>query len=226
MNEELIGCVSVPNVFDDLTTEQVLTSQMVEGVHLDKVAEMDQTTRNHVARLLLKVTVLELFEWKFMQTDPNWGNFLFDSSKQVLHLIDFGACRPYKKSFIDLYMELVWASANRDREKLAEVSQSLGFLTGQENEEMMNAHIDAGLVVGEPFYSDLPFDFAKSNMSQRLGKYGEIFAAHRLTPPPREAYSLHRKLAGAFLACIKLRATIQCRDILEETYEKYKNGIK
>lgn len=44
---------------------------------------------------------------------------------------------------------------------------------------------------------------------------------YRLTPPPKEAYSLHRKLAGAFLLCIKLRANIPCRDILEATYNSY-----
>jgi len=31
-----------------------------------------------VARLMLRCTINELFDWRFMQTDPNWGNFLFD----------------------------------------------------------------------------------------------------------------------------------------------------
>lgn len=37
-----------------------------------------QEVRNHVARLMLRCTINELFGWRFMQTDPNWGNFLFD----------------------------------------------------------------------------------------------------------------------------------------------------
>lgn len=29
------------------------------------------------------------------QTDPNWGNFLYDPEAHMLHLIDFGAAREY-----------------------------------------------------------------------------------------------------------------------------------
>lgn len=29
--------------------------------------------------LLLRLTLRELFDWHFMQTDPNWGNFLYDN---------------------------------------------------------------------------------------------------------------------------------------------------
>ena len=97
----------------------------------------------------------------------------------------------------------------------------LQFLTGEESPEMLAAHTGAGLVVGEPFVSDAPFDFAKSDLTSRIGAHGQVFADNRLTPPPREAYSLHRKLAGAFLACIKLRAVIPCRDILVDTYSNY-----
>lgn len=46
----------------------------------------------------------------------------------------------------------------------------------------------------------------------------------RLTPPPREAYSLHRKLAGAFLMNIKLKAVIPCRDILQDVHDRYSFG--
>lgn len=86
---------------------------------------------------------------------------------------------------------------------------------------MLFAHVETGLVVGEPFLKNDPFDFANSNLTKRISHYGNVFMKYRLTAPPTEAYSLHRKLAGAFLLCIKLKAVIKCRDILEDTYKAY-----
>lgn len=48
---------------------------------------------------------------------------------------------------------------------------------------------------------------------------------HRLTPPPKEAYTLHRKLSGAFLTCKKLEAKISCRAAFMDIYNNYKFGV-
>jgi hypothetical protein len=48
-------------------------------------------------------------------------------------------------------------------------------------------------------------------MTKRINALGMVMLKERLTPPPKEAYSLHRKLSGAFLTCIRLRASIHCR---------------
>lgn len=42
-----------------------------------------------------------------MQTDPNWGNFLYDETTTTINLIDFGAARDYPKSFVDDYLRMV-----------------------------------------------------------------------------------------------------------------------
>ena len=220
-DETLRARAYVPRVFQSLSTAQVLCSEFVRGIPIDKAESLSPATRNAIARTLLYITIQELFVYRLMQTDPNFSNFLYDHEAKRINLIDFGATREYSKEFVDGYMTLVWAAANRDKESLINVSKKLGFLTGDETAEMLHAHVEAGMVVGEPFLTDEPFDFAGSKLTTRISQYSGTFMKHRLTPPPSEAYSLHRKLAGSFLLCIKLKAQIPCRDMLAQVYESY-----
>ncbi len=212
----------VPDVFEDLTTELILTTSYAPGGTIDKVSHLDQDERNRIGRTILYLTMQELFEWRLMQTDPNWGNFLYDAGTGTTTLIDFGATREFPKDFVDGYLRIVWASANRDEETLMKQSRKMGFLTGEENELMLNAHKLSGFTVGEPFWNDEPFDFQGSQISTRMGEHTSVFLRHRLTPPPEEVYTLHRKLAGAYMLCIKLGAKIQSRDMLEAVVANHK----
>ena len=104
----------------------------------------------------------ELFEWRFVQSDPNFANYLYDHPRRMINCIDFGASREYSKEFVDGYIELVWAAANKDRETLLYASRKLGFLTGDEHQDMTSAHVEAALIVGEPFINHEPYDFGNS----------------------------------------------------------------
>ena len=44
---------------------------------------------------------------------------------------------------------------------------------------------------------------------------------HRLTSPPEESYSLHRKLSGAYLSCMKLKAKVPCKQLFHTLYDQY-----
>jgi aarF domain-containing kinase len=118
---------SVPKIYTELSTKRVLTSEWVDGIAIDKTVQLSQSTRNDLARTVLTMTIKELFEWRFMQSDPNYGNFLFNVDKNMINLIDFGAARKYSKSFVDGYMKLVWAAANNDKDTIYSVSKDLGF---------------------------------------------------------------------------------------------------
>jgi aarF domain-containing kinase len=171
----------VPNVIEELTTEQIITSEYSPGGTIDKVSHLDADERNRIGRHILYLTMKELFDWRFMQTDPNWGNFLYDFGTQQTTLIDFGATREYTKSFVDGYLRIVWASANRDEDTLMEQSYRMGFLTGDESEAMLRAHKLSGFTVGEPFWTnDEPFDFQQSKISTRMSEHTSVFLKDRL----------------------------------------------
>ena len=62
----------VPEVVPHLSTRRVLTTTWLPGVAIDAVTEdgvagLGQEDRNRIARKLLKLTLKELFEWRFMQ---------------------------------------------------------------------------------------------------------------------------------------------------------------
>ncbi|KAG6552285.1 hypothetical protein Mapa_006138 [Marchantia paleacea] len=213
--------IHVPAVIDEFCSKCVITSELVPGVSIDKVAQMDQSIRNEVGEKLLRLTLKELFVFRFMQTDPNWGNFLYDDTTHTINLIDFGAARDFSKKFVDDYLRMVLACANKDRDQVLEMSIKLGFLTGEEARTMMDAHTQAAFVTGEPFSKPGPFDFRATNMTRRVSELGATMLRERLTPPPDEAYSLHRKLSGAFLACVKLGAVFPPRDMLLEFSRDY-----
>ncbi|KAF3563184.1 hypothetical protein DY000_02010819, partial [Brassica cretica] len=211
----------VPRVVDELSSKKILTTELISGVPIDKVASLDQETRDYVGRKMLELTLKELFVFRFMQTDPNWGNFLYDQPTKTINLIDFGAARDYPKKFVDDYLRMVMACANKDIKGVIEMSRRLGFLTGDEPDVMLDAHVQAGFIVGLPFAEPGGYAFRTNNITSSVSNLGATMLKHRLTPPPDEAYSLHRKLSGAFLACIKLGATVRCRDLLLQVYEKY-----
>lgn len=218
--------LSVPRVIPELSTTRVLTTEFAQGGTIEKVSNLDQEERNRIGRAILRLTMKELFVWRFMQTDPNWGNFLYDMGTGTTHLIDFGAAREFSKEFVDGYLKIVKSSADHDTETLMDVSHQMGFLTGEENDIMLEAHKMSGFTVGEPFATDEAYDFGRSGISARLSGHSSAFLQHRLTPPPPEVYTLHRKLAGAYNLCIKLGAIIPCRDLLDDIVENHVDGVE
>uniref|UniRef100_A0A1B6HZJ3 ABC1 atypical kinase-like domain-containing protein n=3 Tax=Homalodisca liturata TaxID=320908 RepID=A0A1B6HZJ3_9HEMI len=213
----------IPRIIDNLCTPQILTTELIEGVPVDKCQDMDEPTRKHICQLVMQLCLRELFQFRYMQTDPNWSNFFYNVDTRQLILLDFGASRTYDKFFMDQYIQVIRAAADGNKDRVLEISREMGFLTGYESKIMEDAHANAVLILGEVFLQEMgEFDFGAQDTTKRIQQLVPTIITHRLCPPPEEIYSLHRKLSGVFLLCSKLKVKMNCRDMFLEVYENYK----
>ncbi|KAF9007062.1 ABC1 family-domain-containing protein [Cyathus striatus] len=211
------------------STNTVLVMERVNGVSVGEAnaMQLSQSDRNQIAAGIVELCLKELFEFRAMQTDPNWTNFLWNSETRQIELVDFGATREYTKEFMDNWLRLLQAAASADRDACVEWSLKLGYLTGKEDEVMLNAHVDSMLLTATPFRDSTPqpFSFGPgtkwAEITSEIREHIPVMLHHRLTPPPRETYSLNRKLSGAFLLASRLQATIDTKAIWDKITDRY-----
>jgi len=131
---------------------------------------------------------------------------------------------------MDSWLRLLQAAAVGDREACAKWSLELGYLTGAENETMLNAHITSTILLAEPFKASTPQPVAFgpgtpwSDTTAQIKSFIPVMLKNRLTPPPKETYSLNRKLSGAFLLASRLGARVNTKVLWEGVIEKYQFG--
>lgn len=213
---------TVPEVIDEASGKQVLTMEYMEGIAVTKVRNFTQEQKDWIGTQILRLCLREIIEFRYMQTDPNWTNFLYNARTNKLELLDFGASREYPATFIELYTKVLDAASRKDRNACRDLSIQLGYLTGYESKLMTNAHIDSVMTLAEPFMESAPdlYDFENQTITDRVRSFIPVMLRERLSPPPEETYSLHRKLSGAFLLCARLGSRVRCKDLFQDALVK------
>ena len=154
--------IDVPQVIADRCGERVLTTGLVDGLHLDPWLRTDppQAARDHAGQQLYDLFVNSTLKLRRLHADPNPGNYLFRPDGSLI-VIDFGCVKEISMRFAEPLPRVLKAYHDDDPEALFAVYGELGMLHGADKgrlyEEILRPF---GRWLTEPLRHD-HFDFAR-----------------------------------------------------------------
>ncbi|GAB2909402.1 ABC1 kinase family protein [Rheinheimera gaetbuli] len=207
----------LPETVPGLNTANILAMTFVAGVPVESLTQHSQVERDRVMALLFSLLFRELFEFKLVQTDPNFANYLYNSDTQQLVLLDFGACRQYSERFSQAYRALFSAALASDSAAMEQALTDIGFFSQHIVPAQKQAVLQLVGLACEPLMQDQAFDFGSTDLALRLREAGTALSLQQnyWHAPPADALFLHRKIAGMYLLAARLKARVNVRNLLQ-----------
>ena len=205
----------LPEIYDDLTTNNVLAMSFVTGSPIESLESGSQEDRDRVITLLMSLLFREIFEFRLIQTDPNFANYQYDSETGKLILLDFGATREYSSDIADAYAGLMLAATKNDRDGIEAGAEAIGFFEKDIKPEQQATVVDLFVQACEPLAYDGVYDFGTSKITEKVKDAGMKLSMEQdyWHTPPADALFLHRKLGGLYLLAVRLRARVNVREL-------------
>lgn len=232
----------VPLYYEAYCADKVLVMECIQGFDVmhEKVQSLSQARRNTLAESMLELFFKEAFEWKLMQTDPNFGNYrilIDDCPEQSNHtdrlvLLDFGAVHDLPTSFCRSLKQTILSAQSGDVEQVIEGLVALNCLRSTDSRLVKQSFAKFCQYILEPFhnsYADVPayaldgeeYDWKNSRLLKRAGKIGsQSMLVKGFAVPPSEFMLMVRKLTGVFTFVSALGAKTQSAHLLNKYREK------
>ncbi|PMO38114.1 MULTISPECIES: ABC1 kinase family protein [Vibrio] len=206
----------VPKIHTESCSDSVLAMEFIDGSPIEQIEHYDQSTRDFVMHSLLELLFRELFEFKMVQTDPNFANYLYIENTRQIGLLDFGATREYSEQFSTGYRQAFASVVNNDEQGLNGALEQIGFFSQTILPAQRQAILDLVKMACEPMLVDEPYDFKASGLAQKLREAGTILSMEQeyWHTPPADALFLHRKIGGMYLLAARIGAKVNIRQLV------------
>jgi predicted unusual protein kinase regulating ubiquinone biosynthesis (AarF/ABC1/UbiB family) len=130
--------VVVPDVYDDLSNDRVVVMEYVDGVKIDRVAELDEqgVDRTELVRRLERAYITMIVEEGTFHADPHPGNLAVQSDGSIV-FYDFGMTGRLGPQTRDRLLDVYVAVARDDVDAIMDAFVAIGALDPNANRELM-----------------------------------------------------------------------------------------
>jgi len=118
--------IHVPEPLDELTTRRLLTMTWLDGRRLLTLKEAPLERRNRVAETMFRCWYVPFYRYGVIHGDPHLGNYSITEDDGV-NLLDFGAIRVFRPSFVGGVIGLYDALRTGDRDQAVAAYEAWGF---------------------------------------------------------------------------------------------------
>jgi len=209
--------LTVPAVHEEHSTAHIIATDFAPGVAVDQLTRpgVPQAQRDHVAAALSRLSVHEFFRMRLVQTDPNFGNYLFDAATGRVALIDFGATESVSDARVEQLRELGRALRDADVPRLTAAALAAGFIAREDPQAQTQGVIAMLLMAGAPLQQRGAYDFGASDLFARAFNQGraQFFGDGYARTPPPDLLFLQRKFIGSFMLCTRLGARLDLNEV-------------
>jgi predicted unusual protein kinase regulating ubiquinone biosynthesis (AarF/ABC1/UbiB family) len=207
----------VPHVHTEHSTAHILAMAFAPGQPIATLMRpgVPQAQRDRVATTLCRLAVKEFFGMRLVQTDPNFGNYLFDAATDRIGLLDFGAAQAVSTERVEQMRELGRALRLAHRQRTLDAAMAVGLVHPTDTPAQQAGVVQLLLAVGEPLRTPGVYDFGASTLVKEVFAQGQaqFFDAGYGQPPPADVLLLQRKFVGTFLLCARLGARVDLGEV-------------
>lgn len=206
--------VYVPKVFRPWCSERILTTQLLEGQHLDAwlAGNPSRALRNEVGQRLYDLFVHSTLDLKRLHADPNPGNYLLRNDGSI-GLIDFGCVRSFTDKFVQNLPRLLRALRESDKEAIFDSYARIGMKFDSADSDLYERVLKPfGQWLGRPFESD-SFDFKVNANYTSSGRdlIHKLASVSNVDTIAEEFIFFDRTVYGLCKIFEKMQATIRMR---------------
>lgn len=207
----------VPKVHADWSTHSILAMDFVTSKPIEEALSENKEQRNSITQKFIRLFLSELFNFRMLQSDPNFANYRYVPSTGDIVLLDFGATREISKDISRFYLNLLKAGLSGERDKLEDLFISIGILNENTDFKHRGVVLDLAQMVFDRLRAP-EFDFADTAFVQSIQSAGEALVRDGFVPTavPMELLYVQRKLGGMFLLGAKLKARLPLSEMLAD----------